>query len=56
LPDGEAPHDPRSRAVTAIIDKGHGAVAVQLECGHVARRRPMCPPSRVICPQCEGYH
>jgi len=50
----EGPHDLRSRAVTAIIDTGSGAVTVQLECGHVTRRRPRCYPSRVICQQCSG--
>jgi hypothetical protein len=48
----ETPHDPRSRAVTAIIDARKGAVAVQLECGHVTHRRPMCKPSRAICQEC----
>jgi hypothetical protein len=49
---GEAPRDPRSRAVTSTAEAGHGAVSIILECGHVIRRRPLCPPSRVICREC----
>lgn len=49
---GEAPRDPRSRAVTETAGAGHGAVSIKLECGHVIRRRPLCPPSRVICREC----
>ena len=49
---GEAPRDPRSRAVTETAGAGHGAVSIKLECGHVIRRRPLCPPSRVICLEC----
>lgn len=49
----ERPRDRRSRAVTARTACGHGAVALQLECGHVARRRPgLCSPTRLICRQC----
>lgn len=49
----EGPRDPRSRAVTSVSEAGGGAVAMQLECGHVARRRPaLCAPTRVICRQC----
>jgi hypothetical protein len=51
-PNREAPRDPRSRAVTSASDAGRGIVAMQLECGHVAYRRPLCSLSRVICRQC----
>jgi hypothetical protein len=47
-----APRDPRSRAVMSASDLGRGAVSMQLECGHVTHRRPLCSPSRVICRQC----
>jgi hypothetical protein len=50
--DQGAPRDPRSRAVTGASDIGGGAVSIELECGHVIRRRPLCTPSRVICRQC----
>jgi hypothetical protein len=51
--DREGPRDPRSRAVTSVSDAGGGALAMKLECGHIARRRPaLCPPTRVICRQC----
>ena len=47
------PRDRRSRAVTARTECGRGTVALQLECGHVTRRRPaLCEPSRLICKQC----
>ena len=47
------PRDRRSRAVTSSTPCGRGAVAMQLECGHVTRRRPaLCAPSRLICEQC----
>lgn len=47
------PRDRRSRAVTARTPCGRGAIAMQLECGHVTRRRPaLCQPSRLICEQC----
>lgn len=49
---GERPHDPRSRAVTTATEAGNGLVAIELECGHVTMRRPLCCPSRVICRQC----
>ena len=49
----EGPRDPRSRAVTSVSEAGGGVVAMRLECGHIARRRPaLCNPSRVICRQC----
>jgi len=49
------PRDRRSRAVTARTPCGRGAVAMQLECGHVTRRRPaLCAPTRLICEQCWG--
>jgi hypothetical protein len=48
----DQPRDPRSRAVMATADAGNGLVSVELECGHVTRRRPLCSPSRVICRQC----
>ncbi len=50
--EGDGPRDARSRKVTEITEAGHGAVTIQLECGHVIRRRPMCNPSRAICPEC----
>ena len=47
------PRDRRSRAVTARTPCGRGAISMQLECGHVTRRRPgLCQPSRIICEQC----
>jgi hypothetical protein len=49
---GQGPRDPRSRAVLSASDLGRGAVAMQLECGHVTTRRPLCSPSRVICREC----
>jgi len=49
---GEPPRDPRSRSVTEVEAAAKGAVTVRLECGHVAHRRPMCIPSRVICQEC----
>lgn len=49
---GERPVDPRSRAVTAATEAGNGSVSIQLECGHVIRRRPLCSPARAICRQC----
>ncbi|MEA3009907.1 MAG: hypothetical protein QOJ91_1599 [Sphingomonadales bacterium] len=49
----ERPRDRRSRAVTARTPCGRGAMAMELECGHVTRRRPgLCQPSRIICEQC----
>ncbi|HEX9946357.1 MAG TPA: hypothetical protein VGA98_02345 [Allosphingosinicella sp.] len=49
----ERPRDRRSRAVTARTACGRGTVAMELECGHVTRRRPgLCSPSRLICRQC----
>ena len=48
------PADPRSRAVIAIVPRKSGRVDLHLECGHVARRRlGLCPPTRVICTECE---
>lgn len=47
------PRDRRSRAVTSSTPCGRGAVSMQLECGHVTRRRPaLCRPTRLICEQC----
>ncbi|HEX8573730.1 MAG TPA: hypothetical protein VF759_13375 [Allosphingosinicella sp.] len=49
----QRPRDRRSRAVTARTACGRGTVAMQLECGHVVRRRPMlCSPSHLICREC----
>ncbi|HEX8064678.1 MAG TPA: hypothetical protein VF535_15875 [Allosphingosinicella sp.] len=49
----QRPRDRRSRAVTSRTPCGRGAIAMQLECGHVTRRRPaLCLPSRIICEQC----
>lgn len=52
MESGPTPRDPRSRAVTSARDVGRGAVVMQLECGHVIRRRPLCNLSRVICREC----
>jgi hypothetical protein len=49
---GERPLDPRGRAVKSVTEAGKGLVSIQLECGHVITRRPLCSPSRVICRQC----
>jgi hypothetical protein len=49
----QRPRDRRSRAVTGRTERGRGAVAMQLECGHVTIRRPaLCIPSRLICTEC----
>jgi hypothetical protein len=51
--EADRPRDRRSRAITGRTPCGRGAVAMQLECGHVTRRRPaLCQPTRLICEQC----
>lgn len=34
------------------VEKGRYAYHLTLECGHVARRRYICVPERVICEEC----
>jgi hypothetical protein len=43
------------RQVLSLADVGRGCTELELECGHVQRRRlQLCPPAHVICRECQG--
>jgi hypothetical protein len=54
--NGRPPAAPRRLKVRSVIEIRPGRAGtseLRLECGHVLRRRlALCPPTRVICPEC----
>lgn len=49
----ERPIDPRARRVAGVVHTRANYYQLELECGHIARRRLMCAPASVICEECQ---